>query len=486
MVEGDDFFEKGYKILSKNLPVNPLKNVEILKNYSNNKHLKGVENSDKVAINLTLEDDYKRQWFGNIQISYGVASENRYALRSNLMNFGKKDKYYFLTSLNNLGNDATGDLSSLIYSSNEPVVGDGLSANQILSLPEAAANLSEDRTRFNNNEMVSLNSIFSLSDKTKLKVVGFLNTDENNFYRINQTWFSDGTTSFVNTEDYFMRKKERAVFGKLDLTHDFSKKSTLEVSTRYHYANDKDKSSIVFNNNPLDEHLLTRNNFSDSKFVYTTKPSDRKVWMISGRYLYDKAPQNYSVNQFVNQFVFQVEAEGMQQFSQNIMKFVGVQVSYLDRRPKGHLFNFSTSIYNRTDELKSSFALENPSNSVSLDEFQNQLTLTNSSLQTNFSYAYQWFKDVRIVPTVQLQFLNQKLENENSLKSYRPFLIDPSISLNWDINNKNKIQAYYQYSWQTSELMDLYSNTIHAGFRNFTKGYDDFVKFGNQNATLGG
>lgn len=57
--------------------------------------------------------------------------------------------------------------------------------------------------------------------------------------------------------------------------------------------------------------------------------------------------------------------------------------------------------------------------------------------------------------------------------------------MNWDINNKNKIQAHYQYSWQTSELMDLYSNTIHTGFRNFSKGYDDFVKFGNQNATLG-
>src|SRR5690606_19409099 len=139
MVEGDDFFEKGYKILSKNMPVNPLKNVEILKNYSNNKHLKGVENSDRVAINLTLEDDYKRKWFGNAQGSYGAASANRYALRSNLMNFGKNDKYYFLTSLNNLGNDTSGDLSSLIYSSNEPVIGDGLSAYKMLSLSESSA-----------------------------------------------------------------------------------------------------------------------------------------------------------------------------------------------------------------------------------------------------------------------------------------------------------------------------------------------------------
>lgn len=484
MVEGDDFFEKGYKILSKNMPVNPLKNVEILKNYSNNKHLKGVENSDRVAINLTLEDDYKRKWFGNAQGSYGAASANRYALRSNLMNFGKNDKYYFLTSLNNLGNVTSGDLSSLIYSSNEPVIGDGLSAYKMLSLSESSAALNRERTRFNNNEMISLNSIFSLSEKTKLKVVGFFNTDENNFYKYNQTWFSDATTSFVNTEDYFMRKKERAFFGKTAITHDFSKTSTLEVSSGYHYGQNKDKSSIVFNEHPLNEDLLTESHFSDTKFVYTTKLSDRKVLMVSGRYLYDKKPQNYVVNQFVYQDLFQNEADGVQQFSENTMRFLGAEVRYLDRRSKGHLFEISANVSSRTDDLYSKLSLISPSDNLSINDFQNDITLKNNALQINVLYAYQWMKDIRIVPSVQFKYVHQKLENKISLKSYRPFLIDPSISLNWDINNKNKIQAYYRYSWQTSELIDLYSNTIHTGFRSFSKGYNDFVKFGNHNATL--
>src|SRR5690554_2479453 len=56
MIDNDDFFEKGYKILSKNMPVKPVKEVELLKNYSNNKHLKGIENSAKVALNLKLDD----------------------------------------------------------------------------------------------------------------------------------------------------------------------------------------------------------------------------------------------------------------------------------------------------------------------------------------------------------------------------------------------------------------------------------------------
>jgi len=94
MVDGDDFFEKGYKLLTKNMPVNPIEKVELYQHYSNNKHLKGIENSNKVALNLTLKENFKRQWFGNMQLGYGLVSENRYDAGSNLMNFGKK-KFLF-------------------------------------------------------------------------------------------------------------------------------------------------------------------------------------------------------------------------------------------------------------------------------------------------------------------------------------------------------------------------------------------------------
>lgn len=169
MIEGDDFFERGYKILSKNMPVKPLKQVELLKNYSNNKHLKGIENSDKVALNLKLEDDAKRQWFGNIDAGYGVVSENRYTARNNLMNFGKKNKYYFLTNLNNLGYDTTGDISHLIRLSNDYVVGDNQQTQQFLSLAPSTAALRDDRTNFNNAEMLSLNSILPCLAKQNSK-----------------------------------------------------------------------------------------------------------------------------------------------------------------------------------------------------------------------------------------------------------------------------------------------------------------------------
>jgi hypothetical protein len=71
MIDGDDLFERGYKILSKNMPAYPIEEVEILKNYSNNRLLKNIEKSNKVALNLKLDEKSKRVWFGNIETSLG-------------------------------------------------------------------------------------------------------------------------------------------------------------------------------------------------------------------------------------------------------------------------------------------------------------------------------------------------------------------------------------------------------------------------------
>ena len=41
------------------MPSNPLDKIEVYKNHSNNKHLNGIEKSDKVALNLKLKRNLK-------------------------------------------------------------------------------------------------------------------------------------------------------------------------------------------------------------------------------------------------------------------------------------------------------------------------------------------------------------------------------------------------------------------------------------------
>ena len=161
MVDGDDFFEKGYKVLSKNMPAYPIEEVEILNNYSNNRLLKGIEESEKVALNLKLDEKSKRIWFGNIEAGHSYNSY--YNFKANLMNFGKKNKYYFLTNLNSIGNNAAGEIAHLIRPSrnNEPnTLGDNQSVHKLLNLSESNPVFGENRTNFNNAELLSLECYF--------------------------------------------------------------------------------------------------------------------------------------------------------------------------------------------------------------------------------------------------------------------------------------------------------------------------------------
>ena len=58
------------------------------------------------------------------------------------------------------------------------------------------------RTNFNNTELTSLNAIFTLSEKVKLKTLGFFNWDENDFFRNSTQAFTTPTSSFENIENY--------------------------------------------------------------------------------------------------------------------------------------------------------------------------------------------------------------------------------------------------------------------------------------------
>jgi len=485
MIDGDDMFEKGYKILTKNMPVQPIDQVQLLQNYSNNKHLKGIENSNKVALNLTLKEDAKRVWFGNINAGYGLVSENRYELRGNLLNFGKKNKYYFLTNLNNIGEDATGDINHLIrpYRFDEPAsIGDDQTSNTLLGLGFDTPNLKQKRVNLNNAEMLSLNSIFTLSNKVKLKTLGFLNTDEVDFFRNSFQSFSVGNTTFTNTEDFVGRKTQLIGFGKVDFTYDISKNKTFEYTGKFNKTNEKNRSDLLFNNDLLNERLNANNQLIDQKIVYTNKFKEKKVFLLSGRYINEKTPQNYSVNQFIFSDLFSENANNTKQFSENKMQFAGVEAHLLDKMKNGDLLELKMGNQLRIDNLNTHFQLlDNQTSLSSPNGYQNNLIYTTNDLYLSAKYRFKLGKFTLLTQSDAHQLINQ-LENFNVKSNQNPFFIMPKIGLDWKINEKNKILTSYSLNTINSGVLDVYSGFVQTGFRSFSKGLEAFNQLNSSSA----
>lgn len=477
MVDGDDFFEKGYKILSKNMPAYPVKEVEVLLNYSNNRLLKNIEKSNKVALNLKLDEKSKRIWFGNVEASLG--NDTFYQAKGNLMNFGKSNKYYFLVNLNNIGNDVIGSINYLIrpQRNDEPAsIGDNQSVNSLINFTQKNLNFKQNRTNFNNAELVSLNAIFNPTEKLKIKTLGFFNWDQTNFFRNSIDVVNVNNANFTNTENYKLRNKNKIAFGKLDITNNISKTQMLELTTKYNNGNFNDSSNLIFNGNSTIENLQHENTLFDQKVSYTNKFREKKVFLLTGRFIDEKTPQNYTINQFFYQDLFPSFSNINNVSQQNInqMQFAGINAHLLNRKENGNLLELQIGNEFRKDKLSTIFSLlEDNSIIEKPNGFQNQTNYKVNDLYFKSKY-YLKIADFGVIGKLDFHQLFNRLDNNGNSSSQNPFFINPSLGFDWKINDSNNITSSYFYNTTNAKILDVFSDFVLTSFRSFSKGTANF------------
>ncbi len=486
MIDGDDFFEKGYKLVTKNMPINPIDKIELYQNYSNNKLLKGIENSEKVALNLTLKEDSKRIWFGNVSGGYDLIGENKYEYKGNLMNFGKKSKYYFLTNNNNIGIDTKGDINQLIrpFRYDEPSsIGDNQSSKSLISLNYDLPKLNKKRVNLNNDKLLSLNSIFSVSKSVKLKTIGFLNKNETDFFKNSIQQFVN-VNNFTRKEELVGNKKQFTTFGKVDLIYDISKTKTLEYTGKFNQGNEENTSNLLFNNDSLFEQLNNDNYLFDQKIVYTNKFNDKKVYLLTGRYINEKTPQIYSVNNFYFNDIFHENANNTNQISENRMEFSGIEVHLLDKKHNGNLLEIKFGNQLRRDNLNSRYTLFENKNVISTPiNYQNSFTYSSNDLYLSAKYRFN-FKKFTLLNQSDIHQLFNQLQKSTFKTKQNPFFIVPKIGFDWIINEKNKILTSYTYNTTNIDILDIYSGNVQTGYNSFTKGIEAFNQLNASSAIL--
>ena len=479
MVEGDDFFEKGYKILTKNMPAHPIEKIELLQNYSNNRLLKDVEESNRVALNLKLNEDAKRVWFGNFTLGFDALSdENRYFVKGNLMNFGKNNKFYFLTNLNNTGHDASGDINHLIrpLRFDEPSgIGDDQSISSLIRIRSNTPNLKPSRTTFNNAEMASINAIFNPTEKLKIKTLGFFNWDELDFFynKVDQVFVND--LNFTNTEDYHSRKSKKTGFGKLDITYDISDNQMLELTSKYENSKFKNSSDLSFNGLPTRENLDHPVELFDQKISYSHKIQDKKVVLLTSRFINELSPQHYTVNQFLFEDLFpNTPADNIQQTISQKMTFAGFEAHLLDRKQGENLLELKLGNAFRKDNFNTQFLLfEDRSRLESQPDYENNLVYSVNNLFAKGKYQF-CLNSFKLIGELSIHQLFNTIEQTNLNLNQSPFFVNPSLGIEWDISNKQRIRTSYAQNRTNGEVLNVYDNFVFTGFRNFKRGTGDF------------
>ncbi len=101
MVEGQDFFDGDTKLATKNIPASAVDKVQVLRDYNDVNPLRGVDNDDRIALNIKLKDGKKNILFGDVSAQGGL--DERYLTHANIFYYTPKASYNLIGDLNNIG-----------------------------------------------------------------------------------------------------------------------------------------------------------------------------------------------------------------------------------------------------------------------------------------------------------------------------------------------------------------------------------------------
>jgi len=325
LIEGDDLFENGYKLLTKNLDAGTIEKVQVLQHFSINPILKGIEDSDDVALNINLKDEVKNTLFGKASLGAGV--ESIYKTKANIINIRKKTKVYFFGNLNNTGEDPTGDIYQLIYPnflSGENFIGDGENTQSYFSKSINEPPLENDRYNFNNAKLASFNAVFNPSDRLKIKTLLFFTGDQKKIWQEEIENFKVDSLQFSNVERSDFIEKSKVGSSKIHLTYKPKSTKLLEFVSKFNIGAFENNNSFTFNDTQNNIVVDETTYFLDNRLTYTYKIDSLSAFQATARYISDRKPADFNFNNYLyaNEFPEISDADNTLQDLENSVNFL--------------------------------------------------------------------------------------------------------------------------------------------------------------------
>lgn len=117
LIEGEDLTEQQYQLLTRNLHAGLIDRIQVLQHFDANRINATVNASQKVGINLTIDQQYAHKWSGNAEA--GVGNDARRMAELNLIRLTKRFKFVQFFQHNTIGRAANADMN-FHYRDGEP------------------------------------------------------------------------------------------------------------------------------------------------------------------------------------------------------------------------------------------------------------------------------------------------------------------------------------------------------------------------------
>lgn len=456
LLEGEDIFDNDYTAGTRNISVDMVDQVQAIEKYSENKLLKGIEHSEKVALNLKIKKG-KMDFSGSSLLASGY--DERYKTDANMLSISKKNKNFSSISYNNIGENS----SPYDFFSNATTVGDYKIKQQmisgIISEPLYSNVLDFKRLNINDNYFGNINNSTKLNDQVNLKLN--ISYYKNKFlYDLkNDTNYTLKDQSIVTSQKETSIKEPERYDASYKLTWNVARSSLLEISSKWFFERKKSISDYLINSADFSQGILkSKNSFFSQDILFTNKLDENKVLQIGFVLSRNGNTQNYLLSPGFD-------------FGQNQIDIAKSNNQNVDLTKS--FFNLSSVLVgkNRKDKYQISFSANYQDSS-----FRSILTSDNFSSKNDFSSKvqkfslngfYNWnFGNLSLTPIISFNNIFQAFEYKENVNK---FIINPSFQLSYKMNSNSKIFSNISFSQQPQEINNFYENFVLTNNRSITR-----------------
>jgi hypothetical protein len=464
LIEGEDMFDKNYKLLSKNLDAKVLDEVQIIDSFEDNPVLKKLNNSDKVALNLKLKKGLTNVWFGNATLGSGVFSVNRWKESLNLGLLKKKIKVFYFGDYNNLGEKAT----DLI---NENVIDKYSFGNDKFEYKaKSLFNIANNEVQFFSKTQSTLNTAFlnSLSITSKLKKnlsfrgVLYVANDNQNQNSTAFTKYNLQNNPITFTEDNFYINKKTLASSEIEIKYTPNDKNYLTNQFVFKNNPNKTLNNLLFNSDQINQSLNSENYTFYNHFNHTYQVSENKVL---NNYFYignDKIHEKSNIKSlYLNNFLNVNSNTIVSQDANNKLFYIGNK-SKLITKFREIDFTNSIQIEHSKEQFKNLFI----ANNQNILTYQNNSNLKLLNIFQENTLRYNFSKKIDV--TTYFNFQNTNFKNNAITRNV--FIFNPSIFLNFKKTGFGNFSLSYSENNTLPEINQLTNNFQLTDYRSFSQG----------------
>ncbi|PNW27237.1 hypothetical protein BKP44_14000 [Formosa algae] len=481
MVENKAFFNGGSKLAVNNIPADAVDKIEILENYSEIAMLKGLEDSDKTAMNISLKEDKKKFVFGEIEAGGGI--KERYIVHPTLFYYSPETNVNFIGDVNNTGvksftfNDYMefeGGVSKLLENSG------GYSS---LKNSDIAAFIDAQDYKANINQFGALNMRQSISESVDLSayVIASNSKTETEVVTIND--YLNNESPFIENRTETNHLKNQFVIGKLTLDYEPSFNEDFAY-TSFVKLNSTDSNGLILTENPSQNNQIQTLDALDGlqlrqNLSYSRKLSKNHTGTLEANYTFsnDKPFTNWLTNQVFLQDILPLEDDDIYNIQQTVRlnshNFNALAKDYWTLNSFNHLYtsvgiNLAFSdFYSRDLQQLSTGEINSFTNAGFNNDFGYNLIDTYFGLEYKFMIGKTTIK-----PAAYYHFYFWETGQDSEHTTHNKGLLLPKFDMELDVNNSETIRFKYTLNADFPTIKNLATNYILSSFNSVFKGND--------------